>query len=96
MAAKLTAAARSAALRKLPKWKPSADGTAISRTFTFADFSEAFGFMPRAALAAQEMDHHPDWSNSYRKVVVTLSTHDAGGLTHLDIDLAVAMDAIAK
>ncbi len=95
MATKLTAAARTAALRKLPNWKLSADGTAIHRTFTFADFSEAFGFMTRAALFAESLNHHPDWSNSYKKVAVTLSTHDAGGLTKLDIALAEAMDAIA-
>lgn len=95
MAAKLTAAARTTALRKLPRWKLSADGMSISRTFTFADFSEAFGFMARAALVAEKMNHHPDWSNSYKKVAVTLSTHDAGGLTKLDVALAEAMDAIA-
>jgi 4a-hydroxytetrahydrobiopterin dehydratase len=95
MVTRLTPAARTAALRKLPKWKLAADGTAISRTFTFADFSEAFGFMARAALAAEKMNHHPDWSNSYRKVSVTLTTHDAGGLTRLDMTLAAEMDAIA-
>ena len=95
MAAKLTSAARITALRKLPRWKFSADGTSISRTFTFTDFNEAFGFMTRAALVAEKMNHHPDWSNSYKKVAVTLSTHDAGGLTKLDVALAEAMDAIA-
>jgi 4a-hydroxytetrahydrobiopterin dehydratase len=95
MAAKLTAAARATALRRLPKWKLSADGSTIARTFTFADFSEAFGFMTRAALVAEKMNHHPDWSNSYKRVAVTLTTHDAGGLTKLDIALAEAMDAIA-
>jgi 4a-hydroxytetrahydrobiopterin dehydratase len=95
VAAKLTAAARIAALRKLPRWKFSADGASISRTLTFSDFNEAFGFMSRAALVAEKMNHHPDWSNSYKKVAVTLSTHDAGGLTKLDVALAEAMDAIA-
>jgi 4a-hydroxytetrahydrobiopterin dehydratase len=95
MAAKLTAAQRTAALRKLPRWKLNEAGTAISRTYTFADFSEAFGFMTRAALFAESLNHHPDWSNSYKKVNVTLSTHEAGGLTKLDLTLAAAMDAIA-
>ena len=95
MAAKLTAAARTAALRKLPQWKLNEAGTAISRTYTFADFSEAFGFMTRAALFAESLNHHPDWSNSYKKVSVTLSTHEAGGLSKLDLTLAAAMDAIA-
>lgn len=95
MVARLTASARAAALRKLPQWTLAADGKAISRTFAFAGFSEAFGFMARAALEAEKLNHHPDWSNSYRKVSVTLTTHDAGGLTKLDVALATAMNAIA-
>jgi 4a-hydroxytetrahydrobiopterin dehydratase len=67
----------------------------LHREFRFAGFSEAFGFMARAALAAEKLDHHPDWSNVYDRVVVTLSTHDAGGLTDLDFRLAEEMDRIA-
>lgn len=95
MAKVLTGPEREAALRKLPEWRASAKGDAIARSFTFKDFSEAFGFMARAALVAEKMDHHPDWSNSYRKVEVSLSTHDAGGVTGNDIKLAAAMDKIA-
>jgi 4a-hydroxytetrahydrobiopterin dehydratase len=68
---------------------------AITRTFTFADFSQAFGFMTRAALAAEKMDHHPEWTNVYKTVTVTLTSHDAGGITERDIRLAEAMDRIA-
>lgn len=75
-------------------WALSADGGSIRRTFTFRNFSEAFAFMTRVALAAEKMDHHPDWSNVYSKVEVTLNTHDAGGLTVLDFDLAGKMNRI--
>lgn len=75
-------------------WTLSADGGSIRRTFTFRNFSEAFAFMTRVALAAEKMDHHPDWSNVYRTVDVTLNTHDAGGLTALDFELAGKMDRI--
>jgi 4a-hydroxytetrahydrobiopterin dehydratase len=68
---------------------------AINRKFVFKDFNEAFGFMARAALVAEKLDHHPEWSNVYKTVDVTLSTHDAGGLTELDIKLAEAMDKLA-
>jgi 4a-hydroxytetrahydrobiopterin dehydratase len=68
---------------------------AITRKFVFKDFNEAFGFMARAALVAEKLDHHPEWSNVYKTVDVTLSTHDAGGLTELDIKLAEAMDKLA-
>jgi 4a-hydroxytetrahydrobiopterin dehydratase len=68
---------------------------AITRKFVFKDFNEAFGFMARAALIAEKLDHHPEWSNVYKTVDVTLSTHDAGGLTELDIKLAEAMDKLA-
>ena len=68
---------------------------AITRTFTFRDFNEAFGFMTRAALVAEKMDHHPEWRNVYKTVEVVLSTHDAGGVTARDIALAKAMNAIA-
>lgn len=95
MAGKLTTEERAAALATLPGWQVAGEGDAITRTFVFADFSEAFGFMARAALLAEKMDHHPDWSNSYKKVVVTLTSHDAGGLTARDIKLAAAMNALA-
>ncbi len=68
---------------------------AITRTYTFADFVAAFGWMSRAALVAEKMDHHPEWFNVYKTVTVTLSTHDAGGLTELDVKLAQAMDRLA-
>ncbi|MEM9900408.1 MAG: 4a-hydroxytetrahydrobiopterin dehydratase [Pseudomonadota bacterium] len=68
---------------------------AITKTFQFKDFNEAFGWMSRAALVAEKMDHHPEWSNLYRTVEVTLTTHDAGGLSPLDVALAKAMDAMA-
>jgi 4a-hydroxytetrahydrobiopterin dehydratase len=69
---------------------------AIARKFVFRDFSEAFGFMARAALIAEKLDHHPEWFNVYKTVDVTLSTHDAGGLTELDVKLAEAMDRLAS
>ncbi len=85
-----------AALTRLPGWR-KADGPrdAIARTFKFKDFNAAFGFMTRAALWADKHDHHPDWSNVYNTVQVVLTTHDAGGLTQNDIDLAAFMDAAA-
>lgn len=97
MATKLDPAARAAALRELAAtgWRDAEGRDAIAKTFRFRDFSEAWGFMSRAALAAEKLDHHPEWSNVYRTVEVTLSTHDAGGLTELDLALARAMDALA-
>jgi 4a-hydroxytetrahydrobiopterin dehydratase len=86
---------RAASLARIPAWKPAEGQDAITRTYVFADFSEAFGFMARAALAAEKMDHHPEWTNVYKTVAVTLTTHDAGGVTARDIDLAEAMDGIA-
>ena len=85
----------SSALAVLPGWESRADGRAIGRRFRFADFSEAWRFMSRVALAAEAMDHHPDWSNSYRDVDVTLTTHSAGGVTKLDLDLAARIDALS-
>ena len=93
---RLDESAVAAATAELDGWTLAADAGSITKTFTFRNFSEAFGFMTRAALAAEKMDHHPDWSNVYRTVVVTLSTHDAGGLTALDFELAKKMDRIAK
>lgn len=84
-----------AALAELEGWELADDGLSIRRVFTFRNFSEAFGFMSRVALAAEKMDHHPDWSNVYRTVDVTLNTHDAGGLTELDFELAKKMNRIA-
>jgi 4a-hydroxytetrahydrobiopterin dehydratase len=81
-----------AALEKLSGWKLADDGKAIERRFKFADFSEAFAFMARGALAAEKLDHHPEWSNVYNRVDVRLSTHDAGGVTSLDIELAGLLD----
>jgi 4a-hydroxytetrahydrobiopterin dehydratase len=95
MAQKLTAEARKSALARLTGWSEVAGRDAIAKTFTFKDFNQAFGFMTRAALVAEKMDHHPEWSNVYKTVRVTLSTHDAGGLTELDVKLAEAMDKLA-
>jgi 4a-hydroxytetrahydrobiopterin dehydratase len=92
---KLTGEARKAALAKLSGWSEVAGRDAITRTFVFKDFNAAFGFMARVALVAEKMNHHPEWSNVYKTVAVTLSTHDAGGLTELDVTLAAAMDRIA-
>lgn len=92
---RLSAKQRDDALANLPGWHMVDGRDAITRTFTFADFSQAFGFMTRAALVAEKMDHHPEWSNVYKTVSVTLSTHEAGGLTVRDIELATAMDRLA-
>ncbi|TAK46854.1 MAG: 4a-hydroxytetrahydrobiopterin dehydratase [Xanthobacteraceae bacterium] len=95
MVEKLSAEARAAALATLSGWREARDGAAIARTFTFGDFNEAFGFMTRAALVAEKNDHHPEWFNVYRRVEVTLSTHEAGGVTERDIALAAAMNRLA-
>jgi len=92
---RLDEAAARAALAELDGWSLADEGRAIARTFTFRNFSEAFAFMTRAAMAAEKMDHHPDWSNVYKTVAVKLSTHSAGGLTELDFDLARKMDRFA-
>jgi 4a-hydroxytetrahydrobiopterin dehydratase len=92
--AKLSADERKDALAKLSGWSEADGGKAIAKTFTFRDFNEAFGFMTRAALVAEKMDHHPDWKNVYKTVAVMLSTHDAGGVTELDFKLAAHMDKI--
>ena len=96
MRAKLDPDRRKQALAELPGWSLVEGRDAITRTFTFADFNEAWGFMSRAALVAEKMDHHPEWTNVWNKVDVTLSTHDAGGLSALDFKLAAAIDAVAK
>jgi 4a-hydroxytetrahydrobiopterin dehydratase len=92
---KLTGDLRSAALASLKGWREAEDRDAIAKTFVFKDFNQAFGFMSRVALAAEKMDHHPEWFNVYKTVEVTLSTHDAGGLTEKDIALAKVMDGFA-
>jgi 4a-hydroxytetrahydrobiopterin dehydratase len=92
---KLDPAARAAALKALPQWREVQGRDAIARQFQFRDFNEAFGFMGRVALLAEKLDHHPEWFNVYNKVDVTLSTHDAGGITSFDIEMAKAMDEFA-
>lgn len=94
MATKLTETDRTAKLKTLADWRYDADADALVRDFKFEDFSEAFAFMTRVALLAQTADHHPDWSNAYNKVSITLSTHSAGGLTDKDIALATAIDKL--
>lgn len=95
MREKLTGDARKAALAKLVGWSEVSGRDAITRKFQFKNFNEAFGFMSRAALLAEKLDHHPEWFNVYKTVEVTLSTHDAGGVTELDIELAEAMNRFA-
>jgi len=95
MSQKLTGEARSRALGRLNGWSEAVGRDAITKKFVFADFNEAFGFMTRAALVAEKLDHHPEWFNVYKTIEVTLSTHDAGGLTERDIALAEAMDRLA-
>ena len=92
---RLTDAERDAALATLTGWTLREDGLAIAREFEFADFIEAFGFMTRVALEAEKADHHPEWSNVYKRVHITLTTHDAGGLSLRDIFLAALIDALA-
>jgi 4a-hydroxytetrahydrobiopterin dehydratase len=84
-----------AALAELPLWRGTSDRDAIVRTFRFADFSAAWGFMSRVALLAEKLDHHPEWSNVYGRVDVLLTTHDAGGVTERDLAMARFMDAAA-
>jgi len=95
MAQKLAGNDRKAALAKLNGWSEVSGRDAISKKFVFKDFNQAFGFMTRAALVAEKMDHHPEWFNVYKTVEVTLSTHDAGGVTELDVKLAETMDKLA-
>jgi 4a-hydroxytetrahydrobiopterin dehydratase len=95
MAQKLTGSERTRALAALKGWREAATGRdAIHKQLEFADFNAAFGFMTRVALMAELMDHHPEWSNVYNKVEITLSTHDAGGISELDIKLARFIDSI--
>lgn len=83
------------ALKRLPHWQCAEDGKSITRQFKFRNFNAAFGFMTRAAMDAEKLDHHPEWSNVYNRVTVMLTTHDKGGLTELDIALAERMDQAA-
>ena len=94
MTAKLTGKALTDALAKLKAWKKASRGGAIHKSFKFADFNEAWGFMTRVAMAAEKADHHPEWSNVYNKVDIRLTTHDAGGLSKRDAAMAGAIDAI--
>ena len=94
--AKLTIEELKGALRRLPDWQLAKDREAITRKFQFVDFDAAFSFMTRVALLASKMDHHPEWSNVYNRVEVTLATHDEGGVTPKDIQLATAMDGYAS
>ena len=93
--AKLAIEKLKTALKRLPDWALVKDREAITRKFQFVDFDAAFAFMTRVALLASRMDHHPEWFNVYKNVEVTLSTHDAGGLTELDVKLAETMDKLA-
>jgi 4a-hydroxytetrahydrobiopterin dehydratase len=83
------------ALKRLPDWRLAEGREAITRKYQFVDFDAAFAFMTRVALLAAKTDHHPEWFNVYNKLDVTLATHDAGGVTQKDIDLAMAMDGYA-
>jgi 4a-hydroxytetrahydrobiopterin dehydratase len=91
----LDQAERETALAALPEWRPVEGRDAIIRRFSFKDFSAAWGFMTRVALAAEAMDHHPEWSNVWNKVEIVLTTHDARGLTERDVKLAGLIDSIA-
>ena len=95
MVAKLDGARRAQALAELNGWSEVAGRDAISRSYKFADFNAAFAFMTRVALAAEKADHHPEWFNVYNRVDITLSTHDAGGLSERDIALARFIDSAA-
>ncbi len=93
--AELTADQREALLAANPEWSLARDGKAIERSFRFADFSEAWGFMNRVALLAEKADHHPEWFNVYNRVEITLTTHDAGGLSQRDVEMVAAIAALA-
>ena len=92
---KLDKAARKQAMSTLSSWKKTRGRDAIEKTFVFADFNAAFAWMSRVAMMAEKLDHHPEWSNVYKTVKVTLTTHDAGGLSDLDVKLARFMDKTA-
>ena len=90
----LTAIERDQALTELPDWSLREDGLAITRAFKFKNFSQAFAFMTRVALIAEKQDHHPEWSNVYNRVSITLTTHDAGGLSERDVKAARAINKL--
>jgi 4a-hydroxytetrahydrobiopterin dehydratase len=92
--ARLTDAQRVEALAALPAWDLREDGLALVRKLKFADFNAAFGFMTRVAIQADKVDHHPEWFNVYNRVEITLTTHDAGGVSQRDLDMARFIDAI--
>ena len=91
---RLTDPERDEGLAQLPQWALREDGLAISRSFRFADFSEAFAFMTRVALLAEKQDHHPEWFNVWNRVDITLTTHDAGGLSTRDVRMAKTIDGL--
>jgi 4a-hydroxytetrahydrobiopterin dehydratase len=95
MVDKLTGAARYRALASLKGWKKARGRDALHKAYKFSDFNEAFGFMTRVAIKADQMDHHPEWSNVYNNVSITLTTHDAGGVSERDVALATFIDRIA-
>jgi 4a-hydroxytetrahydrobiopterin dehydratase len=94
MIQKLSSEERAAQIARLRGWQTVSERDAIQRRFEFADFNEAFGFMTRVAIKAQEMDHHPEWFNVYNKVDITLATHEAQGVTARDIEMALFIDSI--
>lgn len=91
---KLVGEAREKALADLPGWSLAEGRDAICRTFRFDDFSAAFGFMSRVALAAEKMDHHPDWTNVYNRVDIELTSHDLGGISERDVRLARSINSL--
>ena len=96
MVEQLSEAERADALDGLPDWDYDEARDAILRTFTFADFSEAFAFMTRVALLAEKADHHPEWSNVWNRVEIMLTTHDAGGLSGRDVEMAEAIEELLE
>ena len=96
MAEKISTDERSRALAQLDGWEAAKDREAIVKEYRFANFSQAFAWMTQAALLAEKMDHHPEWTNVYSRVSVALTTHDAGGITRNDLDMAKQMDLYAK
>ena len=93
---RLDDAARDAALQQLPQWTYDADAKGIRRNLRFTDFAEAFSFMARVAILAEKADHHPEWFNVWNKVVIDLTTHDAGGLSTLDVSLAQRIEQLVS
>lgn len=95
MVQKLTEAERKTFFSDFPGWKPAGDRDAVTKTFVFDDFNAAWGFMNRVALEAEKADHHPEWFNVYNRVEITLTTHDADGLSERDVKLAAVIDRLA-